>query len=115
MDNLPQAVRDGLAEAARRATRKSRRLRVNDGSRTYPVLRVWKNGFAMMRDTADRLRGHVDLFDGERHIARCLIVASRIDEDEMVFEYKHATAPSERAPADYARDEDAPVALLPRD
>ena len=115
MDHLPQAVREGLAEAERRAMRKSRRLRVNDGTRTYPVLRVWKNGFAMPKDTVERLRGLVDLFDGERHLARCLIVATRIEEDEMVFEYKHATAPTDKAPADYARNEAAPVALLPRD
>jgi hypothetical protein len=114
MDHLPEAVRQGLADAQRRALRKSRRLRVSDGERTLPVLHAWERGFAVKAETAARLRGLVDLFDGERHLARCLIVASRIEDDEMLFEFKHATKPTDRAPADFELAEDAPVALLPR-
>lgn len=111
---LPREVRQGLAEAhrARRKTRSRVRVRV-DGAE-YPALRHWDRGFALSVDDAPNLRGLVDLYDGSRHLCQALIVASTEDEIERVFEFKYATPVTQTAPpADFARDEDAPVALLP--
>lgn len=111
---LPQEVREGLVEA-RRATRKARnRMRVRADGAEYPVLRHWDRGFALSVDDAPNLRGLVDLYDGARHLCQALIVASTEDDIERVFEFKYATPVTQTAPpADFARDEDAPVALLP--
>ena len=115
MDHLPEDVRAGLEAAARVQARKSRRLRLRVGERTVPVLRLWDDGFALAAETAEPIRGLVDIYDGEKQLARCLIVASRLENRELVFEYKHATEPTDRPPRDFAQEPDAPVALLPRD
>lgn len=109
---LPREVREGLEKARRRALRKKSRLRLRVGEETFTVLRYWESGFALDREDAPHLRGLVDLYDGGRHLAQCLIVASSEEGDEMQFEFKRSTAAVDRAPLDFERDENAPVALL---
>ena len=112
---LPREVRAGL-ELARKAERKKRsRLKVRVGEQSFIILRHWDEGFALDREDAPHLRGLVDLYDGARHLSQCLIVASSEDADEMIYEYKRATLATDRAPLDYIRDENAPVALIGRD
>lgn len=114
LEDLPEEVRAGLAAAARRSTRRRARYRVRVGGEVFPVLRLWEDGFALGREHARSLRGLVDLFDGSRHLSQCLIVASAPDGDEVICEFKRNTAAADRPPLDFARDEDAPAALLPR-
>ena len=111
---LPKEVREGLKAAhIRNLTRKSRlRLRADD--QEYPVLKLWNSGFSLDAETAPHLRGLVDLFDGSRHISQCLIIASSEDDGMMNYEFKRNTAAADKAPADFAADENAPVALLER-
>lgn len=90
-------------------------MRVRTGDQTYTIVRVWDGGFALDADEALPLRGLVDVFDGPRHIANCLIVASESDGNEIVCEFKRATPTQDRAPQDYAVADDAPVALIGRD
>lgn len=114
-DILPPEVQAGLDEARRRAWRKSRRLRVRAGAAEYPVLGAWEAGFAVTRDVAGHLRGHVALYDGARLLAHCLIVAAEEEGDAVRFEYKRITAAASAPPADFERAPDAPVALIGRD
>lgn len=111
---LPKDVRAGLAEARKRAQKKQSRLRVLAGDDVWPVLRIWSEGFALDADQVVTLRGLVDLYDGSRHLAQCLIIASDVQEGELICTMKRATAVLDRAPLDFARDEAAPVALIPR-
>ncbi len=113
-DFLPREVRDGLEAARKAALRRKSRLRIRAGDAEYRVLRLWDSGFALDADTAPRLRGLVDLYEGGAHLYQCLIVASAEDEGEMTYEFKRNTAALDRAPLDFARDEGAPVALLGR-
>lgn len=114
LEFLPKEVRDGL-EAARLRDRKRRaRLRVQVGNAVFPVLRFWEDGFALDAGMAPKLRGLVDLYDGERHIFQCLIVASTVESGELVCDFKRSTMVLDRPALDYWRDENAPVALLPR-
>ena len=111
---LPREVRAGLVEARRAARTQRSRMRVRVDGAEYPVLRHWDRGFALSVDDAPNLRGLVDLYDGSRHLCQALILASREDEIERVFEFKFATPVTGTAPpADFARDADAPAALLP--
>lgn len=111
-DHLPKEVREGL-EAARRADlKRTSRLRVRVEDEVYPVLRMWDGGFTLDAARAPHLRGLVDLYSGSRHLYQCLIVASAEEAGEMVYEFKRHTAAVEHAPLDFARDDDAPVALL---
>ena len=111
---LPQDVRDGL-EAARKADLKRKsRLRVQAGDDLFPVLRLWETGFALDSENAPKLRGLVDLFNGGVHLYQCLIIASSEEHGEMIFEFKRNTAAVDKAPLDFYRDKDAPIALLGR-
>ncbi len=109
---LPKEVRAGLELARKEAMRRKSRLRLQIGDQQFTILRLWEKGFALDPASAPHLRGLVDIYDGAQHLSQCLIVASEQDGAEMVYEFKRATPASEKAPRDYARDDDAPVALL---
>lgn len=109
---LPKEVREGLEMARKRDLRKKSRLRVRVDDQVFVVLKYWESGFALDAEDAPHLRGLVDLYDGARHLYQCLIVASEEDEGEMRYEFKRSTAALDKAPLDFCRDENAPVALL---
>ena len=109
---VPKEVQAGLDHARRQAIRKASRLRIVTAGEAYPVLRMWKTGFAMEAQGAPMLRGFVDLYDGAVHLFQCLVVASEEEAGEMRFEFKRLTAVSDRAALDFERAADAPVALI---
>lgn len=111
---LSKEVQEGLDAARKAALLKKTRLRVEAGERSYRVLRMWDGGFALDADTAPHLRGLVDIFDGARHLYQALIVASDEENGELLFEFKRSTEAHDSAPLDFARDENAPIALLGR-
>lgn len=110
---LPKEVREGLERARKEALLKKNRLRVQVGSESYRILRLWPEGFALDAETTPLFRGLVDIYDGGRHIYQALIVASSEENGERVFEFKRNTAALDNAPLDFERDENAPIALLP--
>lgn len=109
---IPKAVQDALDQARIDGLKKKNRLRVHVGEEIYPVLRLWTGGFSVEDDVVPQLRGLVDLYDGARHLSQCLIVASEEEGGEMRYEFKRATAVSDRAPLDFYRAPDAPIGLL---
>lgn len=111
---LPEAVRKGLDDARKAAQKRSSRLCVHDGDKVFRVLRMWDGGFAMDIEDAPQLRGHVELFDGARHLYQCLVIASERQGSEMHFEFKWHTPVLDHAPVDYEVVRETPVALLPR-
>lgn len=112
---LPKEVREGLEAARLRDLKKRSRLRVQVGEAVFPVLRFWHDGFALDADLSPgKLRGLVDVYDGSRHVLQCLIMATSIENGELVCDFKRATAVTDRAPLDFWRDDSAPVGYLPR-
>ena len=111
-DFLPKDVQEGLDRARLAALRASSRMRLHVGDDIHPVLRAWEGGFAMEAERAPQLRGLVDLYDGARHLSRCLIVASSEEPGEVHFEMKRMTEATGEQPVDFERLSDAPVALL---
>ncbi len=109
---LPKEVRAGLELARKQALHRKSRLRLRVGEESFTILRLWDEGFALDPADAPHLRGLVDIYDGARHISQCLIIASEEDGSEMVYEFKRATPAAAAAPRDFAKDENAPVALL---
>ena len=109
---LSPEVQAGLDAARKTARKKSSRLNVRAGEQSFKILRSWHNGFSLDADEAPHLRGLVDMFDGTRHLSRCLIVASGEEGGELEFEYKQMTEAADRQPLDFYRAPDAPVALL---
>ena len=112
---LPKEVREGVEAARLRDLKKRSRLRVQVGEAVFPVLRFWHDGFALDADLSPgKLRGLVDVYDGSRHVLQCLIMATSIENGELVCDFKRATAVTDRAPLDFWRDDSAPVGYLPR-
>ena len=114
IEDLPKHIRAGLAEARRRSQKRESRLRVHAGADIWRVLRRWPGGFALDAAQVSHLRGLVDLYDGSRHLMQCLIVASAVEEGELICLVKSATPVTDHAPLDFERDESAPVGYLPR-
>ena len=114
LESLPQSIRDELHAAQTKAVQKRHRLRVEAGGQSYRVLRLTSEGFVLDADDAPKLRGLVDLYDGSRHLSQCLIMAAQENDGEMVYDFKRSTAAGDGAPLDFARPEDAPIALLGR-
>ncbi len=114
LEYLPQDIRDGLETARKGEARRKSRLRLQVGEAVFPILRFWHDGFALDADLTPHLRGLVDVYDGSRHIFQCLIMASSLENGELVCEFKRSTAVTDTAPLDFWRDENAPVGFLPR-
>ena len=113
--NFSKEIQAGLDAARRASLRKASRLRIDLDGQIFPVLRMWKTGFAIATEDAPKLRGLIDLYDGANHLFQCLIVAQEEDNGEMLYEFKRATAVKDHAPLDFVRREDAPVGLIAAD
>jgi hypothetical protein len=111
VDFLPKDIEDGLTGERQAAGRGRNRLRILAGGTVLPVLRSWSGGFATAAD-APRLRGRVDLYDGSRHIAHCLVVLSAEEGGERRYEFKHRTRPADGPARDFAADP-GPAGYLP--
>ena len=90
-------------------------LRVEAGDDSYRVLRLWSDGFTVEADVVPPLRGLVDLYDGANHLYQCLIIAADAEGGEMRYDFKRSTEAHDRAPLDFYRSPDAPIALLGKD
>lgn len=114
LEYLPQDVRDGLDAARKRDQRRRSRMRLQIGDAVFPVLRMWDEGLALDAGLTPHLRGLVDIHDGARHICQALIVASTLENGELICAFKRSTPVADRAPLDFWRDENAPVGYLPK-
>ena len=112
LEFLPKEVRDGLEAAWKRENKRKSRLRVQLGEAVFPVLRLWDEGFALDAGRTAHLRGLVDIYDGARHICQCLIVASTVENGELICDFKRSTNVTETPPLDFWKDENAPVGYL---
>ena len=112
LEFLPEAVRKGLEEARKAALRRKDRLSVRDGDDTYRIRRLWDGGFALDLKGSGKLRGHVDIYDGPRHLYQCLVISAVEDDDERVFEFKWLTPVADRPAADYVHPDFVPAGFL---
>ena len=74
---LSKDVIAGLEAAQNADLRKKSRLRVESNKNSYPVLQLKKSGFCVEVERAPMIRGLVDLYDGDKHLKQCLVVALR--------------------------------------
>ncbi|GHF04617.1 hypothetical protein GCM10016455_27360 [Aliiroseovarius zhejiangensis] len=112
LEYLPKEVREGLDAARKKDLKKKNRLRIRFNEEVFPILDFWDGGFALDAERAPHLRGLVDLYDGSRHLYQCLIIASEEDNGQMKYEFKWRAEAHDKAPLDFAREENAPVALI---
>ncbi len=113
LEFFSKELREGFEAARKRQDARKSRLRVQIGTEVYPILRLWEEGLAMDAEQVPHLRGLVDVYDGARHLSQCLIVASTIENGQLICTFKRSTPVTEKAPLDFWRDENAPVGYLP--
>lgn len=111
-DFLPADVVEALRQAQAATRRRRARLRVVVDGQAFPVLRFRDSGFTLAAEGAPRLRGYVDIHEGDRHAFTCLVVSGELEGDEQHYEFKWIHPALDSPPLDFARDPDAPVALL---
>ncbi|MDG1737316.1 MAG: hypothetical protein P8L68_09645 [Paracoccaceae bacterium] len=109
---LPKEIQDGLDAARARDLARKSRYRVSMNEQTYKILKLTEGGFSVDAEAAPHLRGLVDIFDGARQLYQCLIVASSEENGQMMYEYKRNTVAADKAPLDFYREPNAPIALL---
>ncbi|MBF9036788.1 hypothetical protein HKCCE2091_21345 [Rhodobacterales bacterium HKCCE2091] len=115
-DYLSKELRDGLAAVDENAPRRGRRtLSIRVGDAVYPILRVSDRGFAMETAAAPRLRGFVDIYDGQRHLTRALVVALGEQDGMTSYEFKSKTVAADRPPVDFVLPDGKPGDPRPGD
>ena len=110
---LSKDVLSGIEAAQKTSLKKKNRLRVEFNKNYFPVMRLTKNGFSVEAEMAPMIRGLVDLYDGDRHLKQCLIVASKEENGLVHFDFKRKTATQTSAPKDFYQ-ESTVAALIPR-
>jgi hypothetical protein len=111
---LSREIQAEFDAARKRTLRRQARLRVQTGDDIYPILRLRVDGFTLDAAEVGHLRGLVDIYDGTKHLQQCLIIASEVEEGELICTMKRSTTVHDHPPLDYERDENAPIAYLPR-
>lgn len=114
LEFFSKELREGFELARKRQEARKTRLRVQIGSEVYPILRIWDDGMAMDAGQLLHLRGLVDVYDGARHLSQCLIVASTVENGQLICDFKRSTPVTDKPPLDFWRDENAPVGYLPK-
>lgn len=109
---LSAEVAEGLRAAQKKSVLKSSRLRIHAGGDIIKVLSFRDGGFTVDLESAPKLRGLVDIYDGGKHLYQCLIVAAAEQGDEMSYDFKRNTMANDAVPLDFERDVHAPIALL---
>jgi hypothetical protein len=64
---------------------------------------MWDGGLALAATGAPPVRGHVELYDGPRHLSSCLIVLTAEATGERVYEFKAVTPVAGGPAADFER------------
>ncbi|MER5171940.1 hypothetical protein [Thioclava sp. GXIMD2076] len=113
MEFLPKDIAQAMRDAQIKTAGKRTKLSLRSGDKNWPILRRWEGGLALNADEIDHLRGEVYLYDGIRHVATGLIIASEVENGELICAIKRETPVRDRAPVDFVRDPDAPVGYLP--
>ncbi|MBB05467.1 MAG: hypothetical protein CML03_08120 [Pseudooceanicola sp.] len=109
---LSKDLYEGLEAARKLALRKSARLHVVAGDKTYPILHLHRQGFVVSSTDVPPLRGIVDVYEGSRMLWHCLIVAASEDDGEMHYEFKQQTAALTGPALDFVKQANAPAGYL---
>ena len=110
---LSKDVLAGIEAAQKTGLKKKNRLRVEFNKYHYPVMWLTQNGFCVEAEMAPMIRGLVDLYDGDKYLKQCLIVASKEENGLVHFDFKRKTATQTSAPKDFYQ-ESTVAALIPR-
>jgi hypothetical protein len=78
-----------------------RPMLLESGTRRYPILSLAAESCLIEAPDGATLRGFADIFDGERHVATCLIVLAAPEGPYLRCFFKRRTAPRAAPPRDF--------------
>jgi hypothetical protein len=84
------------------AGRRRRPLVMECGTRRFPVVAMGSESCLIEAPDDVVPRGFVDIFDGERHVAHCLIILAAPEGPFLHCSFKRRTPPRLTPPRDYA-------------
>jgi hypothetical protein len=82
---------------------RTRSMRLESGARRYPIVALGVESCLIAAPEGTAPRGFADIFDGERHVATCLIVLAAPEGPYLRCTFKRRTIPRSAPPADFAR------------
>ena len=85
-------------------------LRAVSGASSWPILRMWRDGFAIA--VGQQIRGFVDIYDGDRHVFSCLACEDGAEGGEQLFLIQQRNKGHARVPSDFAAEAGAPAGPL---
>ena len=99
-------VADGIVCEARArrpvAGRKRAALSLQVGARRFAILDMDSRGCVIDGRVSAVLRGHAAIFEGDRQVAQCMIVADAADGGEQRIWFKRRSPVRTEPPADFA-------------
>ena len=95
---LPPGMASEIELARRNRDRRRTRHAVVAGGERHPVISLGPTGFVIEADGRPPLRGHVDIYEGERRVARHLVVCAWAEDGLVAYEFKRDSACGEVAP-----------------
>lgn len=110
MTDLHEEPRNEVGPPLRPLPLKNTGLRVVSGNVSWPIRRIWSDGFALA--VGQQIRGLVDVFDGERHVFSCLACENGTEGGEQLFVIQQRNKGHVRAPRDFASEADFPAGAL---
>ena len=110
MTDLDEEPRNEVDPPLRLAPLETTGLRVVSGHVSWPIRRIWSDGFSLA--IGQQIRGLVDVFDGERHVFSCLACENGTDGDEQLFVIQQRNKGHAHAPRDFASEADVPAGAL---
>lgn len=114
LENLPAEVQEGLERARKRSSARNRRLALHVKDAVFPILRLWDTGLSVDATRLSALRGFAEIHEGPRLVMTCLIMATEIQDGELICSFKRASPVMDRAAPDYEIAIEPPKGLLPR-
>lgn len=93
---------DGSEAMPRRALRPG--LVLEAGTRRFPILALSGEGCVIEAADSATLRGYADIYEGGRHLARCLIVFAQPEGNLLRCSFKRRTPFRLDPPQDYAAE-----------
>lgn len=90
----------GRTDCGRRSIRPG--LVLEAGTRRFPIVDLAADSCLIETSDGAALRGYADIWDGERHLAQCLLVLAAPDGDFLRCSFKRCTSFRLEPPRDFA-------------
>ncbi|MFQ3355549.1 MAG: hypothetical protein ACI8Y9_001289 [Paracoccaceae bacterium] len=110
---LPKNLLEELGISLRKKPKHEPVMTVLFNNKHYPIVNFSKESFSILGSHEVKLRGLVDIHSNDEHVYQALIVASEINHDLIVFNFKRNTFIQSGPALDFEIQESVVAGLLP--